>query len=84
MSTHQLQRSPIRFKGRADPSHIYLNSDRDRTASASASCRRSCASSELEAERAAALVAAPDEAMAQKITSLQRVRGIGANFSAVL
>jgi len=35
---------------------------------------------ELEAERAAA----PDEAMAQKITSLQRVRGIGANFSAVL
>ena len=39
---------------------------------------------ELEAERAAALAAAPDEAMAQKITSLQRVRGIGANFSAVL
>src|SRR5829696_6157907 len=29
---------------------------------------------ELEAERAAALAAAPDEAMAQKITSLQRVR----------
>ena len=27
MSKHQLQRSPIRFKGRADPSHIYLNSD---------------------------------------------------------
>src|SRR4051812_39660064 len=39
---------------------------------------------ELETERAAALAAAPDEAMAQKITSLQRVRGIGANFSAVL
>ena len=40
---------------------------------------------ELEAERAAALAAAPDEAMAQKITSLQRVlAGIGANFSAVL
>ena len=35
---------------------------------------------ELEAERAAALAAAPDEAMAQKITSLQRVRGIGANY----
>jgi hypothetical protein len=27
VSKHQLQRSPIRFKGRADPSHIYLNSD---------------------------------------------------------
>ena len=39
---------------------------------------------ELEAERAAALAAAPDEAMAQKITSLQLIRGIGANFSAVL
>ena len=36
------------------------------------------------ARRDAALAAAPDEAMAQKITSLQRVRGIGANFSAVL
>src|SRR3954471_14738957 len=30
VSKHQLQRSPIRFKGRADPSHIYLNSDRGR------------------------------------------------------
>ena len=30
MSKHQLQRSPIRFKGRADPSHIYLNSDSER------------------------------------------------------
>src|SRR3954447_20854849 len=38
----------------------------------------------LEAERADALAATPDEAMAQKITSLQRIRGIGANFSAVL
>ena len=32
MSKHQLQRSPIRFKGRADPSHIYLNSDISRLA----------------------------------------------------
>ncbi len=44
---------------------------------------------ELEAERAAALAAAPeaaaaDNAMAQKITALQRIRGIGVNFSAVL
>lgn len=39
---------------------------------------------ELETERAAALAAAADDAMAQKIASLQRVRGIGANFSAVL
>ena len=39
---------------------------------------------ELEAERSAALAAAPDEAMAQKITSLQLIRGIGDNFSAVL
>src|SRR5215207_2684360 len=31
VSKHQLQRSPIRFKGRADPSHIYLNSDRIRS-----------------------------------------------------
>lgn len=30
MSKHQLQRSPIRFKGRADPSHTYLNSDTTR------------------------------------------------------
>src|SRR3954451_9457556 len=28
VSKHELQRSPIRFKGRADPSHIYLNSDK--------------------------------------------------------
>ena len=39
---------------------------------------------EVEAERAAALAAAPDEAMAQKIAALQRIRGIGANFAAVL
>ena len=44
---------------------------------------------ELEAERAAALTAATetaaaDNAMARKITALQRIRGIGENFSAVL
>jgi transposase len=44
---------------------------------------------ELEAERAAALTAATeavaaDSAMARKITALQRIRGIGENFSAVL
>jgi transposase len=44
---------------------------------------------ELEAERAAALAAAAeaaaaDKAMALKITALQRIRGIGENFSAVL
>jgi transposase len=44
---------------------------------------------ELEAERAAALAAAAeaaaaDNAMARKITALQRIRGIGENFSAVL
>ena len=44
---------------------------------------------ELEAERAAALTAATetaasDDAMARKITALQRIRGIGENFSAVL
>lgn len=44
---------------------------------------------ELEAERAAALAeaaeaAAADHAMALKITALQRIRGIGENFSAVL
>jgi hypothetical protein len=33
MSQHQIQRSPIRFKGRADPSHIYLNPDSGATAS---------------------------------------------------
>ncbi len=44
---------------------------------------------ELEAERAAALAASADpavadKAMALKITALQRIRGIGENFSAVL
>ncbi len=44
---------------------------------------------ELEAERAAALAAAADaaaadNAMARKITALQRIRGIGENVSAVL
>jgi transposase len=38
---------------------------------------------EVEAERASALAAAND-AMTQKITALQQIRGIGANFSAVL
>ena len=43
---------------------------------------------ELEAERGAALTAATetavDNATARKITALQRIRGIGGNFSAVL
>jgi transposase len=39
---------------------------------------------EMEAERAKALAAKADDAMTQKITDLQRIRGIGANFSAVL
>ncbi len=44
---------------------------------------------DLEAERAAALAAAADaaaadNAMARKITALQRIRGIGENVSAVL
>jgi transposase len=39
---------------------------------------------ELEAERAEALAATTDDAMTQKITNLQRIRGIGENFSAVL
>ena len=39
---------------------------------------------EVEAERAAALAATADDAMVQKIMALQRIRGIGANFSAVL
>jgi transposase len=39
---------------------------------------------EVEAERASALAAASNDAMAQKITALQRIRGIGANFAAVL
>jgi transposase len=39
---------------------------------------------EVEAERASALAAASNDAMAQKIMALQRIRGIGANFAAVL
>lgn len=39
---------------------------------------------ELDAERAAALEAAPNDAACQKITSLRRIRGIGENFAAVL
>ena len=39
---------------------------------------------EVEAERAAALAATADDAMVRKIMALQRIRGIGANFSAVL
>ena len=38
---------------------------------------------ELDAERATALAAAPDEAASQKVTALQRIRGIGENFAAV-
>jgi len=39
---------------------------------------------ELEAERAAAIEAAADDAMVQKIVGLQRIRGIGPNVAAVL
>ena len=40
---------------------------------------------EVDAERAAALVAAAaDDVMAQKITALQKIRGIGMNFATVL
>ena len=39
---------------------------------------------EVDAERAAALAAAPDAAASQKVTALQRIRGIGENFAAVL
>jgi transposase len=39
---------------------------------------------ELEAERDSAMLAAADDDMTQKITALQRIRGIGANFAAVL
>jgi hypothetical protein len=39
---------------------------------------------ELEAERAEALAAAANDAMVRKITALQRIRGIGSNFAAVL
>jgi transposase len=39
---------------------------------------------ELEAERAEALAAAVNDATVRKITALQRIRGIGSNFAAVL
>jgi transposase len=39
---------------------------------------------ELDTERAAALAAAPDGVATQKVTALQRIRGIGENFAAVL
>jgi transposase len=39
---------------------------------------------ELEAERAEAMAAAVNDAMVRKITALQRIRGIGSNFAAVL
>jgi transposase len=39
---------------------------------------------EIDAERAAALAATPDEAASQKVAALQRIRGIGENFAAVL
>jgi len=39
---------------------------------------------ELDAERTAALNAAPVDAACQKITALRRIRGIGENFAAVL
>ena len=39
---------------------------------------------EVEAERARALAATADDAMTQKITALQHIRGIGANFACVL
>jgi transposase len=39
---------------------------------------------EIDAERETALAAAPEDAASQKITALQRIRGIGENFAAVL
>ena len=39
---------------------------------------------EVEAERAEALAATTDDATTRKIAALQRIRGIGANFAAVL
>jgi transposase len=39
---------------------------------------------EVEAERAEALAATTDDAMTRKITALQRIDGIGANFATVL
>ena len=39
---------------------------------------------ELDAERAEALAAAPEDTASQKIVALRRIRGIGENFAAVL
>lgn len=39
---------------------------------------------EVESERTAALAAAADDGVVQKITALERIRGIGPNFAAVL
>jgi len=39
---------------------------------------------EVESERTAALAAAADDGIVQKITALQHIRGIGPNFAAVL
>jgi transposase len=39
---------------------------------------------EVDAERAIALAAMPDEAASQKVIALQRIRGIGENFATVL
>ena len=39
---------------------------------------------EVDAERATALTAAPNEAASRKVMALQRIRGIGENFAAVL
>jgi len=39
---------------------------------------------ELDAERAEALAAAPEDTASQKIIALRRIRGIGENFAAVL
>ena len=66
--------------GRALPPHLLVELDRLR--------RRLVLTMELirevDAERAMALTAAPDEAASQKVTALQRIRGIGKNFAAVL
>ena len=39
---------------------------------------------EVEAERTDAVTATASDAMTQKITALQRIRGIGANFATML
>lgn len=66
--------------GRVLPPHLLAELDRLR--------RRLALTMELirevDAERATALAAAPDEAASQKVTALQRIRGIGENFAAVL